>query len=1131
MLKRFWVVTVTGPMILALLLSGNVEGAAAGSALVADSPIDVMVELDTPCAVKVYIQEKAAAVGGKAEKERAALDAAKAQVSRVTKAQEDLMAGVAKAGIAVQELFRIERVFSGVAVKVASADLKALAALDGVKSVRRIPHHVPTTSTSVPFIGAPEAWDASGLNLTGDGVRIGIIDSGIDYIHTDFGGSGSSGDYAANDPTVLGDVTFPTAKVVGGYDFVGDDYDSGDSAHSTPHPDPDPMDAGGHGTHVAGTAAGFGVNDDGSTYTGAYGPTTDFGALRIGPGVAPKALLYAIKVFGEEGSTAVVSQAIDWAVDPNDDGDMSDHLDVINLSLGSTFEVPDDVDAEAANNASLAGVMVVGSAGNSGDTYFILGGVGRAEHCISVANSYDDGTGSLSLLVNDPAGIAGYYDMGTAAFGPELDSTGVTGDLVCANPANACSDIVNGAELAGRIALVDRGTCDFSAKVYAAQQAGAIAVVVANNVDGPVMTMGAGANAELVIIPSVFVTKDTGDVLKAALQSSAVSVTLSSSVLVEHPEYADTLSTSSSRGPAMDGYLKPDISAPGTDIAAPKSGSGSSAVLMSGTSMAAPHVTGAMALLREAHPAWSGQELKQLVMNTASHSLYKGDNYTLPRYGVARVGAGRIDVAQAVESSILACNSEEPAWVSVTFATREVVDSATEDAVIRVVNKGAAAATLNVAVDTVTDVPGVTVALTGTASIVVSAGGTVNVPLRLTAQASEMQHTRDASEDELQSGYARQWLSEESGYVTVTDSTSGIVSRVPFYACVRPASTMAATDDRVVVPDEANTGTADITLTGTDIMTGTSFPTDIVSLVTPLELVASSAQDPEVTGFASACDLRHFGIASDYASAGSVEGATLYLGVATWGAWATPSPLSFSVLIDVGKDGADDYEVFNADQGWLTTGSSNDVLISVVRNIDTNVQVRGDFLNYFGADERDTAPFWNNVLVMPVPASALGLTSGHSSFSYSVSSYMTGVTGDWEMVDSIAGLAYDVAHPGLDFFSVAKSGVPVFEDTDGASISLTYNMTYLEANNSPGVLLLHHHNAGPNRAEVVAVIHHAQIYDVDGDGDVNAVDVQLVINGALGLTLPGGVDADVNRDGKIDAIDVQLVINAALGIV
>ena len=137
-----------------------------------------------------------------------------------------------------------------------------------------------------------------------------------------------------------------------------------------PHPDPNPLDCNGHGSHVAGTAAGSGVLANGTTYTGPYNATTISGnSWTIGPGVAPKADLYGLRVFGCEGSTDVVVDAIEWAVDHD--------MDVINMSLGSPFGTADDPSAVASTNAAKAGVIVVTSAGNSGPNQYIIGLAGH----------------------------------------------------------------------------------------------------------------------------------------------------------------------------------------------------------------------------------------------------------------------------------------------------------------------------------------------------------------------------------------------------------------------------------------------------------------------------------------------------------------------------------------------------------------------------------------------------------------------------------------------------------------------------------------------------------------------------------------------------------------------------------
>ena len=357
-------------------------------------PVVVMVELTQAPAVQIYarVLDRDRSAAG------VAVRAAQAQLARVQQEQEALLPHLTALG--GQVLHRTQRVYNGVQLRVDARRIPQLQRLPGVKAVHRLRPHQVALSRSLPRVGAPALWDLlADLGLDGSGVSIGIIDTGIDYLHADFGGPGQG--YGENDPTVISDVvagiTFPTAKVVGGYDFVGDDYNASVVEKAVPQPDPDPMDCYGHGTHVAGIAAGQGVTQDGGPYTGPYSGTLDLDSFRVAPGVAPRAQLYALKIFGCSGSTLMTTAAIEWAVDPNGDGDFSDRLDVINLSLGAPFGSPLDPAAVASDNAALAGVVVVAAAGNQGDVFYVVSAPSVAARAISVgASTLGDGLPSFT---------------------------------------------------------------------------------------------------------------------------------------------------------------------------------------------------------------------------------------------------------------------------------------------------------------------------------------------------------------------------------------------------------------------------------------------------------------------------------------------------------------------------------------------------------------------------------------------------------------------------------------------------------------------------------------------------------------------------------------------------------------
>ncbi len=487
---------------------------------------------------------------------------------------------------------------------------------------------------SVKFIGADFAH---AKNIRGQSVRVGIIDSGIDYTHAMFGGPGTEEAYKAIDPKgpPLG---FPNDKIVGGIDLAGDDYRPGSliKEFQVPKPDPNPIDLGGHGTHVAGTVAGRG--DGVNTYDG----------------VAPDALLYAIKVFGRGGTTdAVVIAGLEYAADPNNDGDPGDILDVVNLSLGGYYGDPNALYAEAIRNVVNAGMVVVSSAGNEGDYSYIVGSPSVTDEAFSVASSVDNTDHlwrfpMIKFTTADNREI--YFQAYEGQFGKPIAEAGdVKGPLVYVGLAAEDFDDALKARLKGKVALIDRGAVSFVEKVARAAEAGAIGVVVADNVEGEPFIMSGDEGVKF-DIPTVMVTLAVGKEIREAMEKGDVIIEFNVEKKLEKPEIIDTISPFSSRGPrSFDGLVKPEIAAPGSAIISAWVGKGDKGAQMSGTSMASPHVAGAMALLKQAYPELSPIELKALAMGTAK-VLSNADGV----YPVSRQGAGRIQLDKALESEVLA---------------------------------------------------------------------------------------------------------------------------------------------------------------------------------------------------------------------------------------------------------------------------------------------------------------------------------------------------------------------------------------------------------------------------------------------------------------------------------------------
>jgi uncharacterized repeat protein (TIGR01451 family) len=1120
-----------------------------------DGRVAVLVELVDPPAARVYGEVLRSANGSKAAAIRAGAD----QVRKILPKQQQLMASLSPALQAV-EIYRVQKAYNGVALEVEASQLGLLRRAKGVRAVHILVPEYPTNSTSVPFLGVPNIWGNT-LSLpqgyTGSGITIGIIDTGIDYLHAEFGGAGLLADYTANDRTVAPDAWFPTAKVPGGTDFVGDAY----TGANLPVPDPDPMDCFGHGSHVAGTAAGVGVTAAGAAYTGPYDGSAPFGTFRVGPGVAPQAALYSLRVFGCTGSTNVTVQAIDWSTDPNGDNDLSDHLDVINMSLGSSFGRLSSTSAVASDNAASAGVIVVCSAGNSGDTYFITGSPGAASRAIATAASADSGVAGTVLQINSPPAIAGNYAASAANTfvpTPAPAPTGQTALVVQAlDPANAagplttdgCSALTNAAAVAGNIAMVDRGTCGFQIKASNALAAGAIGIIIANNVVGdPNLIVMGGTASSTITVPTIFIS--LADRNTIAAQLPAVNATLGAATA------ADTVASFSSRGPRLASSpirLKPDIAAPGVNITSAQTGvcnstclrdpatpngtfiAGNLSLTISGTSMASPHMAGVMALLLQEHPTWTVEELKALAMNNALHDVTLGANGAAPKYGPGRIGAGRVDPPGSAQDEVVLFNADEQGLVSLSFETTEVVGMATEVKNVEVLNHGAASATYDLSIDMPVNAPGIAFSLPGGSTVTIPAGDATTIAVQMDANGTLMDHVREASVAPTQAAggalaglgnLARHWLTEEAGYLVL--SQSGVPKlRLPLYLNSRPASTMSA--PATIVTGGAGTGSTTIPLTGSDVCSGTlaagptctgTFPTDEVSLVTPFELQVVSPQDESVAP--PYADIQYAGVA--YNATSNI----VMFGVSTFGEWSTPTDVTFDIYIDTNEDGTWDRILFNSNPGselpYLFGQNANgqDSFINTIFNIATNgvsIGGAGAFVNRLSSASVDSALFNNNVMFLAATPAQLGLPGGDTNFRWKVVT----CPGFLLLCQQFDGFQYDEA-VGPFFWNYGAqglnySGTNVAQDLNGAALPVTWNTANLATNGSKGGLLLHHHNKAGQRAEVI-------VLDTAQSADLSLTKSVLPVSPALGQNVTFTITVTNNGPNAATAIQVTDLLPA-----
>ncbi len=992
---------------------------------------------------------------------RAMATAVRNRAAQIKARQTELEARLAEKGI--QADGRFYRLANALRVHVPPNRIDELRNLPGVAQIQIVPRHQRLTASSVPFIGAPSVWSGVsliGTNADGMGIRIGIIDTGIDYLHADFGGSGNPQHYTNNNSAIIEPGSFPTAKVAGGYDFAGDAY----TGSNSPVGDPDPLDCAqtGHGTHVAGIAAGVGVLTNGTAYTGAYTQGMDFAQFRIGPGVAPHAKLYAIKIFGCSGNTQLLMSGLEWAADPNDDGDFSDRLDVVNLSVGAAFGFagPGDAEQEAVNELVDLGCIVVAGSGNNGNVLYNVFSPSVAEKCISVGNSIDGGF-NPAVEVQSPPSFAGLYEAVEGRFTRLLAVSGtLTGRVVYARPNLACDTLMNASELNGSIALIDRGTCAFVGKIRRAQNAGAIAVITVNNAPGsPVAMTG---DALDIVIPGLMISQSDGDILKQALASNLV-VRIGPDVLYPR-SLADRLDTSSSRGPASPGNaLKPEIVAPGNNITSAQAGSGTNTLTIGGTSMATPHVSGAAALMRQLHPEWPVEDIKAALMNTTRATR---DGYgTL--YPESWTGAGRVQVDRAVQASVVAKAEHSAGLVGLSFGSLTLTNFYTEVRRVLLTNHSANSATFSASVsNTVSENGFVLVPLTNT--VTVPAGGSALVPVQLTADPVLFERTPDLVSSPLINGLPRNFIYEASGQIWFQNTNGSI--HLPYYCNLRAGSSLHLVSTNVGTPSTSNTVSVTVPLAGTSAHPNPLVAAFQLGLISPNQ----NFTDPwRATG-----DLLAIGAASDAPSQSQFTNSSVYFGIATANNWTTPQSFvaQFDVLIDVNRDGIDDYRAFNSTLGNSTNNSAvpnaaNDAFLSVVQNLSSGVFFTNVFLNVFPPDVRDTAPFNNSVMVITAPVRLLGLTTGNSRFNYRVRTLAPRERSS-QVIETTPYVLFDPYRPVLDTTSGGIQRSPFHPDGQPVRVNLDRTAAIahgFSSANTPGLLLLHHFNQLNQRVEIAFI--------------------------------------------------------------
>jgi minor extracellular serine protease Vpr len=916
--------------------------------------------------------------------------------------QDGIAKGLQQAGATI--VGQAQDAYNGVLVHAPESALPAIASLPGVTGVDRVGlHTVPDNVNGVPLIGAPQAWGSSG-NLTGAGVKVAVIDTGVDYTHADFGGPGTAAAWSAAkasstapaDPALFG----PAApKVKGGYDFSGDDYDAG-VAGSTPKPDPNPLDCNGHGSHTSGTATGFGVLSSGATYSGAYGANTvSSNSWIVGPGVAPKADLYMYRIFGCEGSSDLTILAINKAV--------ADHVDVISMSLGSPFGQADQTDPEAVavNNAVAAGITVVASAGNSGTNGYVVGTPSTANHALSVAATDGSVETYPAATMSFSGGSVTAINANGASFSNGLsapvkvlrDATGAV-SLGC-DPAEY-------AAAAGKIAVVQRGTCARVARAVYGQKAGAVAVVMINSssalppFEGAITSnpdtgeqytvtipfLGVKGCAQAQVSPACSQSADAAALIAADGQTATLTNTTT-----PNTSYKANASFTSGGPRWGDSAAKPEIAAPGVSVTSVLAGGGTAGTVMSGTSMACPMTSGSAALVKQAHPLWTGDQIKAALVNTADPSMVVGYNGRLD-------GSGFLQVQKATDTDAVASTADGLDSLSFGYVPGSGDYQGTRT--FTVSNDGSSSIAYNLSVPAPT---GTTLAAVPS-SFTVPAHGSVPVVVTLGIPASTFAALPSASTGAIGLGAV---VTLRTAITAVpTTSGAGIQQlRVPLLVAPRGLSNVNAGPlTPYVEQGSSNTYTTSTTVTNAGIHAGTA------------DFYAWGIHDANDLGTA-ANDVRDVGVQT-------FSNGTGVFVVNTYNQVSTAATQEYDIAIDLQHNGKPDYFVVGADIGAVTTGTFDGRFGAFLFDAKTGARIGG----VFGTE----SPMNSSTVEIPFSLAALGLHAGDADFNYSVNAFS--VYGG--AVDTTAAATYDALNPGVStgaFANVPAGGsatVPLSADYD-----------------------------------------------------------------------------------------------------
>jgi subtilisin family serine protease len=985
----------------------------------ARGPVDVWVALDqnSVAAQRAALAEAAGITDRIQARTSAGLKAsARAHRQRIRQMQAGVAGHLASLG--GQEIARVQTAHNAIAVRIDASQLTRVAALSGVGRVRPVIHYELALSGTVPYVGAA-AVQAGGRD--GTGVTVAVLDSGIDYTHRNLGGPGTLEAYAAAwgadeaDPrnTTL-DGLFPTDKVVGGYDFVGETWGSvGGFEVGVVTEDPDPIDRQGHGTHVADIIAGKSLDG-------------------LHKGVAPGAKLLAVKVCSAISSSCngvALIKGMDFALDPDGDGDTDDAVDIINLSLGASYGQPEDDLSAAAANAVRLGVVVVVSAGNSGNLPYVVGSPSNAPGVISVAQTQVPSAAVLPLVVNTPAAIAGVYaNTATVDWAPV--GNGVTGDVAWVG--SGCPGDAYLADPAGKIALVDRGTCAVSLKVDRAATAGATGVLIGLVAAGDATSFSLGGGT--MFVPTLVIQQSLSIAIRTQLiAGEVVNVSISPAASIG---LVGGIVRTSSRGPSIDGQtIKPEIGAPGASVSA-EVGTGTGETAFGGTSGAAPMVAGAAALLLEAFPHRSPAQIKAMLMNSAETVVYTDPAQRPGELApITRIGAGELRVDRALGLHVVAHNRETRS-AALSFGAREVSERMVLEKTLRVENlsntekRFTVTPTFRYADDQASG------AVTVVVKPVLRLGRREKEDLAVKLIIDPTRLPAWTLDGGSQGGNGAALNGPEyDGYITLTAGSEKL--SIPWHVLPRKAAE-TSTD---LVRHRHSGPMLTLRNRGLDAGDYEIFSLTGVSRKIPRRELPGPGDDFAVI------DMRSVGVRFLPDALTGLGADVLEFAINTTGRRATPNyPAEFDVLVDVDGDGVEDYLVFNEELGGFAASGQNAVSVGDLRT--------GGAAGFFFTDaDLNSGNVILTVLLNSGPGSitlAPGATIGFSV--YAVDNYFSG-----DVTDAIEGMRFT---PGVARFGVVGAPFGTVDARGRATLGVSTATVPDSQSSELGLLLMYRRNAG-----------------------------------------------------------------------